>query len=284
MDGRIRIITDGVADIPPHLIQQFNIKVVPIYLMMGQVNHLVGVSADYGWFYRELATSNVIPKTAAPAPEEFLQAYQALVAEGARDIIGLFASSKVSCLYNNALLAAQQVAGATVRVFDTGQVSMGIGWGVLTVAEAVAQGASLVEIERLIAHTCVRSNVFGMLDSPEYLRRSGRVSWAAAKLVSLLQIKPMIVFAAGEARLIGRVRTHQRALQHMVDVVTGLAPLQKLAVLHSHANPAVVARLVEVLSPYAPGNAPLVVEVGPIFGAHIGPGAVGVALISACGP
>jgi fatty acid-binding protein DegV len=123
--------------------------------------------------------------------------------------------------------------------------------------------------------------VLGMLDSPEYLRRSGRVSWAAAKLVSLLQIKPMIAFADGEAKLIGRVRTHQRALQHMVDTVMMMAPLHKLAVLHSHADPAVVTQLSKVLAPYAPETPPLVVEVGPIFGAHVGPGAVGVALVRA---
>ena len=281
MDGQIRIVTDGVADIPPHLVQQFNIKVIPIYLSMGQANHLVGVSAEYGWFYRELLDSNVMPKTAAPAPAEFLQVYQALVAEGARDIIGLFASSKVSSLYNHALLAAQQVTGATVHVFDTGQVSMGIGWVVLLVAEAVTRGASLAEIKALITSACARSTVLGMLDSPEFLRRSGRVSWAAAKLVSLLQIKPMIAFAAGEARLIGRVRTHQRALQHMVDLVMTMSPLQKLAVLHAHADPAIVTQLGEALAPYAPSDSPLVVEVGPIFGTHVGPGAVGVALIHA---
>lgn len=286
MEDRIRIITDGVADIPPHLIQQFNIKVVPVYLMMGQANHLIGVSADYGWFYRELLTSDVMPKTAAPAPAEFLQAYYALVAEGARDIIGLFASSTVSSLYNHAQLAARQLveredSRVTVHVFDTGQVSMGIGWMVLMVAEAVARGASLAEIEALIAYARARSSVLGMLDSPEYLRRSGRVGWAAAKLVSLLQIKPMIAFAGGEAQLIGRVRTHQRALQHMVDTVITIAPLQKLAVLHAHAAPAVVTRLSEALAPYAPDNTPLVVEVGPIFGAHVGPGAVGVALVRA---
>jgi DegV family protein with EDD domain len=281
MDGHIRIVTDGVADIPPHLVQQFNIKVIPIYLAMGQTSHLVGISADYGWFYRELLASDVMPKTAAPAPAEFLQVYQALVAEGARDIIGLFASSKVSSLYNHALLAAQQLTGATVHVFDTGQVSMGIGWVVLMAAEAVARGASLAENTALITSACAHSSVLGMLDSPEYLRRSGRVGWAAAKLVSLLQIKPMIAFAAGEAQLIGRVRTHQRALQHMVDLVMTMAPLQKLAVLHAHADPAVVTQLGEMLAPYAPDNSPLVVEVGPIFGAHVGPGAVGVALIRA---
>lgn len=281
MDGQIRIVTDGVADIPAHLIQQFNIKVIPIYLMMGAVHHLVGVSADYGWFYRELSTTNLMPKTAAPSPEEFLRAYRELVAEGARDIIGLFASAKMSSIYNHALLAAQQLAGATVHVFDTGQVSMGIGWLVLLAAEAVARGASLAEIETLIAYTCARTTVLGMLDSPEYLRRSGRVSWAAAKLVSLLQIKPMITFTAGEAQLIGRVRTHQRALQHMVDTVMAMTPLQKLAVLHAHTDLAVVTRLSAALAPYAPDNSPLVVEVGPIFGAHVGPGALGVALVRA---
>lgn len=281
MTGRIRIITDSVADIPPHLIRQFNIKVVPVYLSMGPVNYLVDGASDYGWFYRELLESTVMPKTAAPAPDEFLQAYRELVDEGARDIIGLFAAAKVSSIYNHAVLAAQDLPDAHVHLFDTGQVSMGLGWLALMAAAAAAGGAEVAEIVSLVKCACMRTTVLGMLDSSEYLRRSGRVGWAAAKLVSLLQIKPMISFADGEAQLIGRVRTHQRAFQSMVDLVMTMAPLEKLAVLNAYADPTAVTRLSEALAPYTPGASPLMVQVGPIFGAHVGPGALGVALVRA---
>ncbi|HOU13192.1 MAG TPA: DegV family protein [Anaerolineae bacterium] len=277
--SRIRIITDSVADIPPELIQRLNIKVVPIHLIMGKQSYLVDGFGDHGWFYRELLQSSVMPTTAAPSPEKFLRMYRELVAEGAEDIIGLFAAANVSSLYDHALLAAQELSGARVSVLDTGQISMGIGWLALIAAEAAARGDSMAEIETLVKAARARTQVFGLLDSLEYLRRSGRVGWATTQVVTLLQIKPMISFADGEARLIGRVRTHQRALQQMVDLVKGLTPLEKLAVLHAHTEPAAVMRLQEALAPYAPEQPPLVVEVGPIFGAHVGPGALGVALV-----
>ncbi|HQE91895.1 MAG TPA: DegV family protein [Anaerolineae bacterium] len=278
--SRVRIITDSVADIPPQFIQQFNIKVVPIHLMMGAATYLVDGRGDHAWFYRELQQqSAVTPTTAAPPPEVFLQLYRELVAEGAEEIIGLFAAATVSSLYDHALIAAREVSGARVSVLDTGQISMGIGWLVLMAAEAAARGASADAIETLVKTARSRTRVFGLLDSLEYLRRSGRVGWATTQMVTLLQIKPLIVFAEGEAQLIGRVRTHQRALQHMVDMVKTLSPLEKLAVLHAHTNAAAVLRLQEALTPYAPEKPPLVVEVGPIFGTHIGPGALGVALV-----
>lgn len=278
---RIRVITDSVADIPPQFIRLLNIKVVPIHLIMEKESYLVDGAGDHGWFYRELMRSVAMPTTAAPSPEKFLRMYRELVAEGAEDIIGLFAAANVSSLYDHALLAAQELSGARVSILDTGQISMGIGWLALIAAEAAARGASISEIEMLVKAARARTQVFGLLDSPEYLRRSGRVGWATTQVVSLLQIKPMISFADGEARLIGRVRTHQRALQRMVDLVKELAPLDRLAVLHAHADSATVMRLQEALASYAPENSPLVVEVGPIFGTHVGPGALGVALVRA---
>ncbi len=279
--SRIRVITDSVADIPPEFIRLLNIKIVPIHLVMGKESYLVDGAGDHEWFYRELMQSPAMPTTAAPSPEKFLRMYRELVAEGAEDIIGLFAAANISSLYDHALLAAQELSGARVSILDTGQISMGIGWLALMAAEAAARGASIDEIETLVKAARARTRVFGLLDSPEYLRRSGRVGWATTQLVTLLQIKPMISFADGEARLIGRVRTHQRALQRMVDLVKELTPLDRLAVLHAHADSATVMRLQEALAPYAPENPPLIVEVGPIFGTHVGPGALGVALVRA---
>ncbi|HOT93121.1 MAG TPA: DegV family protein [Anaerolineae bacterium] len=277
---RVRVITDSVADIPPQLTRQLGIKVVPIHLTLGKTSYLVdGATDDHDWFYRELVQSSVSPKTASPAPEEFLKLYRELISEGAEDIIGLFASANVSSLCDHALLAARELSGARVSVIDTGQISMGIGWLALMAAEAAARGASLEEIEALVKAARGRTQVFGLLDTSEYLRRSGRVSWATTQLVNLLQIKPMIVFAEGEARLIGRVRTHQRALQRMVDLVQTITPLERLAVLHAHTDLRTVMRLRDALLPYAPEVPPPVIEVGPIFGAHVGPGAVGVALV-----
>jgi DegV family protein with EDD domain len=279
--SRVRVITDSVADIPPQFIRQFNIKVVPIHLTMGKENYLVDGAGDHRWFYRELMQSAVLPTTAAPPPEKFLRMYRELVAEGAEEIIGLFAAANVSSLYDHALLAAQELSGARVSILDTGQISMGIGWLALIAAEAAARGASIDEIEMSVKAARARTQVFGLLDSLEYLRRSGRVGWATTQVVTLLQIKPMISFVDGEARLIGRVRTHQRALQQMVDLVKELTPLERLAVLHAHTDSAAVMRLQEALAPYAPEKPPLIVEVGPIFGTHVGPGALGVALVRA---
>ncbi len=277
----IRIMTDSVADIPPHLVEALQIKVVPIYLIMGQNSYLVDGAGNYTWFYETIMQSETSLRTASPSPEKFLQIYRELVDEGAQEIIGLFASANVSSLYNHARIAAHGLTDVRVTLIDTGQISMGIGWLVLLAAEAAARGATRHEIEKLVESARPRTMVFGLLDSTEYLRRSGRVSWATTQLVTLLQIKPLIAFAEGEARLIARMRTPQRAIQHLIAMVKEMGPLERLAVLHAHADPEVVNHLWEALTPCVPENPPPVIEVGPIFGAHVGPRAVGVALVRA---
>jgi len=276
----IRIVTDSVADLPYELIQRFNIKVVPVYVSFGEQHYLDNGTLDREWFYRELAIVSNIPATAAPAPHEFLKVYRQLVDEGAEDIVALFTSASMSSLNNHAMIAAQQVEGARVHVIDTQQVSMGVGWMVVLAAEAIARGVPPADISALIQDVCPRTHVLGVLNAIDHLRRSGRVGWATARLVDVLQIKPIIAFEKGEARLLGRVRTHHRALGRLVTLVRELAPLERLALIHTRASPAFIAQLEQALLPFAPENPIPVIEVGPVFGAHVGPQCLGVALIS----
>ncbi|MBN1487157.1 MAG: DegV family protein [Anaerolineae bacterium] len=279
MNGRVRIITDSVADIPRELVAQFGIKVVPIYVLVGGKSYCDNGSLDRGWFYTQLTQSHVLPSTAAPPPEEFLAAYQELVTEGAEEIIGLFLSGNLSSIDDNALLAARQLEGARVHIIESGQVSMGIGWQVIAAAEAAAQGQTVAEIKKLIYSIRSRTLVFGVLDSLEYLRRGGRVNWATAWLGDLLHIKPLIAFESGEARLIGRVRTHRRALQGLAKRMSEKSSFERIAFLHSCVDTTVVDQFRDLLRDYLPPGPKPVVQVTPVFATHTGPGGVGVAVV-----
>jgi DegV family protein with EDD domain len=279
MGNQIRIITDSVADLPRAIVDQLGIKVLPAYLVLGENSYLDDDTLDHAWFYDELMRLSEAPRTAAPPPDEFLKAYEELAAEGAEDIIGLFAAAKMSSINNHATIAARQFESARTHIIDTEQVSMGIGWLVISAAEAAARGASVEEVCALVENMRSRSRVLGVLDSLEHLRRSGRVAWAVAGTVNLLQIKPMISFAHSEARLVGRVRTRRRALQNLVDLVREAAPLERLAILHSRPDPDAIADLQAALAPYAPEQPLMVVEIGPVFGTHVGPRCLGVAFV-----
>ncbi|HDQ35057.1 MAG TPA: DegV family protein [Chloroflexi bacterium] len=279
MGARIRIIVDSTADLPPALLERWDIVVLPIYLLLEGRSYRDDAALDRARFYEQLAQHRL--KTAAPPPHEFLAAYEALVAAGAEEIIGLFISASLSSIYGNAQLAAQQLEGARVHIVDTGQISMGIGWLAIAAAQAAAEGATASEIVALLEELRQRVLVVGVLESITHLHRSGRVNWATAWVGEILQIKPLIYFYTGEAGLIGKVRTHRRAVQALADWIVALGPLEQVAFLHSHTNPRVSARFQAELTPVLPELTLQPIEVSPVLGVHIGPGGLGVALVQA---
>lgn len=279
MGTRVRIITDGVADLPADVIAQWAIKVVPIHLSIDGRSYRSDTFSDREWLYRNLRRSNGRPQTAAPSVHDFLTAYTELADEGAEDIIGLFLSSGLSSLGTNALLAARQFDGARVHLIETGQVSMGVGWQAWIAARLAAQGLSASEILAQVRPLAARTYVVGMLGALEHLRHSGRVSWAQARFGDMLQIKPLITFHAGEARLLGRVRTHRNALLRIISWVRDAAPLEQLAVLYAQTPPEILEELRMALLSTVPGGEVLLLEAGPVFLTHIGPTGLGVAVV-----
>jgi DegV family protein with EDD domain len=176
-------------------------------------------------------------------------------------------------------LGAEGAESADVTLFDSHQISMGLGFLALTAARAAQAGATVSEIVTTLEATVRRTYVFAMLDTLEYLRRSGRVSWPEFSLGTLLRIKPLLQVYNGHVQSLEKVRTQRRALEHLIQHVAELGPLRELALLHT-ANPQGAERLRDrarelIPEPYAP----VAVEVTPTIGAHVGPGALGFACI-----
>ncbi|MGC9348724.1 MAG: DegV family protein [Anaerolineae bacterium] len=283
---RVGILTDSVADLPRSLIERFQVRVVPAYLMLDGQSYPDDGTLDSEWFYDQLRTGKRQLTTAAPPPGEFLAAYQAMVAEGFEEIVALLTASRVSSLYHHARVAARAFGeeyGSKVRLhlIDTQQVSMGMGWMVVCVGELIAQRVPADEIASRVRHMRDRTRIIGVLDSIDYLRRSGRVGWVAGKVASLLQIRPLIGFYRGEAQLLGRVRTYWRALRAMVERVREMVPLERLAILHSHATTEHIEQLQHWVSEMAPNLEVPIVDIGAVFATHVGPGCLGVALVAA---
>lgn len=279
MGARVRIITDGVADLPAAVIERLAIKVVPVYLSIDGRSYRSDVFTDREWLYRSLQRAEGRPQTAAPSVHEFLMAYTELADEGAEDIIGLFLASGLSSLSTHALLAARQFHGARVHLVETGQVSMGVGWQAVIAAELVAQGLPVAEILSQVQRLAERTFVVGMLGALEHLRHSGRVNWAQARFGDLLQIKPLLTFHAGEARLWGRVRTQRNALLRIVAWMQEAAPVERLALLYAQMPPEVLEDLRAALLPTVVNGDIWMLEAGPIFLTHIGPTGLGVAVV-----
>jgi DegV family protein with EDD domain len=274
----IQIVTDSTCDLPAEVIAQYGIVVVPLYINVAGKGYLDGVEMTREEFYRNLPGYNPAPTTAAASPEKYRQVYESLAQQGAREILSLHISVSLSTVVNTARLAAQQVESIPVTVYDSRQLSLGTGFLVETAARLAAEGRSMGEIIAALDDQVRRSRVFAALDTLEFLRRSGRLNGAVSAMGNLLQVKPLLTMYDGKPG-VERVRTRERATERLLEMLADVGAIERVAIVHTHA-PARVAALREQAAHLLPPGDILAVDITPVIGAHIGPGAVGFACVA----
>lgn len=275
----IRILVDSTCDVPPDVAQRKGITVVPVYINVGDKSYLDGVDLTRQEFYENLPGYDTFPTTAAPAPGAFTAAYQALVEDGATEIISLHIATKLSNTLNAARLGAEEVEGARITMWDTQQLALGSGLQAIVAAEAAEDGCSMQEILTLLEEKREKTRIFAMLDTLEFLRRSGRVSWTEFGLGTLLRIKPIVQVYAGEVTIIDKVRTTKRAIPRLVQLVESYGPIDRIALEYAGSLDTAERLRQEAKDLFPPDLETTFMELTPAIGAHAGPGVVGLGFI-----
>lgn len=276
----IRIVTDSNNDLPQEILEQHGIKVVPLYINVGTDSYLDGVDMSRAEFYEGLPHFARHPTTAVPGVQIFTSAYDTLVAEGATAIISVHISENLSGVMNVARMAGRDYEKVPVTVFDSGNLTLGTGLMALRAAKAAQGGQSAEEIVALLEDQRRRTYCFAALDTLEYLRRSGRLSRLQSRLGSLLRLKPILHMNDGEFEML-RVRTRQKALARVIELVDDLGPLEQIALVHTHDPAGASALQGRASHLFVDEPSPISAEVTPVIGTHIGPGAVGFVCIKA---
>jgi len=276
----IKIVTDSTCDLPEAVVAKHGITVVPLYINVSDQSYLDGVELSRQEFYERLPDYESPPTTAAPGPGVFRQTYERLADEGATEVLSIHVSISLSAVVDVARLGAKETDAVPVTVFDSRQLSLGTGFLVLTAAKAVAEGRSMDEIIPMLKEQISRTHVFAALDTLEFLRRSGRMNRVMAGLGTALQIKPLLKMYDGNPTA-ERVRTRKRAIERLISLLSDLVPLEQVALVHTHAPDRAQDLQQRVQHLFPEGKVPFSVEVTPVIGAHIGPGAVGFACITA---
>lgn len=276
-----RIVTDSTCDIPLETAEEYGILIVPAYINVGDQSYLDGVELSRAQFYEQLPGYKTPPTTAAPSSGAFAEAYKKLAKEGATEIISIHVATSLSGVLNSARLGAEMVEDVVpVIMFDSMQLSMGLGLQAITAAAAANEGKTTAEIIPMLEERRSRTHVFAQLDTLEFLRRSGRVNWAEFGIGTLLQIKPLIHVHNGEVKMRDKIRTSKKALAQMIQYAAELGQLESIALLHTHAADKLETFRQQTKHLYPSNDAPLAVEVTPAIGAHVGPGGLGIACIT----
>jgi DegV family protein with EDD domain len=197
---------------------------------------------------------------------------------GCDQILSIHAAGALTSLLNIARQAADDFAGRVTCV-DSTSLSLGLGFQVLAAAEAAELG--LQAALDAIKSTHKRLQVFAALDTLEYLKRSGRVPATVAMLGGLLRIKPLIELANGEVKAVGAVRTTHQANERMSKILLEGDSLERLAILHTGAEPRArefLNELMQKASQSVPRDI-LMVNVTTVIGTHVGPNGLGFAAV-----
>jgi DegV family protein with EDD domain len=274
----VRIVTDSTCDLPTEFAQRNNIEIVPLHINMGNETLLDGVDISKDQFYQRLPSYDPAPSTAAPGPDTFIQRWHSLAEQGAEAILSLHISESLSATVNSARLAAQQFTRIPVRVMDSSQLSLGLGFLVEKAAQFAQAGQKVDEIIKNLGDLMPRTYVFAALDTLEYLRRSGRMHIAVARFGEIIRLKPLLFMNQGNPSA-HRVRTQKKAIERIHKWLTEYGPFEQLAVVHAG-----VQERAETLRDHANQLLPEleipVVQITPVLGANLGIGAVGYAGIA----
>jgi len=274
MTKKIRVITDSVSDIPAELLAKWNIDIIPCY-----VNYEGGSYADDGKelnrteFYQSIASMKDFPSTAAPPPaiaEEVL----ARAIQGYDHLVSINVAESLSATINNIRIAAKSVDAKRITVLDSETVSMGIGWQALIAAEVAQETGDLDAVVRAAEAVKKHHKLYAAIYTMDFIRRSGRVNNVVDGIGSILQIKTIVnVLEGGKVEAVQRIRTFKKAEEKLAELLKEEGAIDRLAIIHTQ-NEEGARRFIEEHKDLMPQN-PIISEVGPTLGTHIGLNSLG---------
>jgi len=273
----VKIVTDSTADLPPQIVQQLGITVVPAYVRFGEEVYRDGVDISQDEFYQKLVASPIHPTTSQPAPADFADVYSKLSQE-TDEIVSIQVTSKLSGTYNSAL-QGRELAGARCRieVVDSLSVSMGLGLIAVAAARLAEAGEGLQMVMEEVRQAIPNIRLLGVFDTLKYLLRGGRIGRVKALLGSMLNVKPLITMRDGELFPAGQVRTRSKGIERLFELLKNTLNIEEIAIVHS-TTPDEAGSLRERIGSIFDKKRIHVARLGPALGVHGGPGTLILAL------
>lgn len=276
--SNIKIFTDSTSDLPKAWVQQYDIGIIPLYVVFGNEQLRDGVDITPAELYERVSGGGSLPKTAAPSPADFMAAFEPHVKQG-ESILYISLSSALSATYQNALIAAGEFPEASIRVVDSLNLSSAIGLLVMKAVFAAREGKSLDEIVKLLEAVRPQVESEFVIDTLEYLYKGGRCSGVQNLLGSLLNIRPVIKVIDGKMTPAYKVRgKKEKATNQMLQNAlekSGLMDNDLIVVVHSFAEDEAL-RLQKVLQENTNAREVALSTAGCVISSHCGPKTIGI--------
>jgi DegV family protein with EDD domain len=270
------IVVDSTADIPEAPERFPNWRVVPLYVRFGDESFRDYVELAPEAFYARLRLAEESPATSQPTPGDFLAAYEELA--GYERILSLHIAGRLSGTIESARTAAGMLDGDRVRTIDTESASAAIAMLGLAIQRRLEAGTTDDEVDALVERYRHAAGLLFTVDTFQYLVRGGRVGRARGWAGELLNVKPILTIRDGEVVPVKRVRGNRKAFHEFgstFEAGTRDSPDLRVAIAHADAPDRAEALRKMVLQIRPAAEIEVVTMLGPVLGAHAGPGTVG---------
>ena len=278
--SRFAIVIDGTAALPQDLAQTYDVRWLPLYVILNDQRFVQGKELSTEEFYERIKARAVIPETSQPTIQDSLDVYDAAIGDGHRELLVITVATELSGTYSVASTTAQQIGPdrARIEVVDSRSLAGGISLIATAVARLRARGGSFDEAVALARAMAGKVQILAAADTLEYLRRSGRVSGGAALFGTLLSVKPILEVKDGVVSPADRVRTREKAIARLKELIAERTPDGSrihACVLHTN-EPGRARALGDWVQERYHCVEYFLVEAGPVIGARAGPGVVGL--------
>ena len=277
---RVAVVTDSTACLSPAHVAEHAVRVVPLRVTLGARTAVDGVDVSADEVAEALRAGTAV-STSRPSPAEFAATFTRALDAGASHVVSVHLSADLSGTWASAVLAAQDFPHGVVRVVDSRSTAMALGFAVLAAASAAASGASAATVQEAAVAVVDATRTLFYVDTLDHLRRGGRIGTAASLLATTLSIKPLLQVVEGRIVPLEKVRTASKAVARLVELAAAAAGDGPADVAVHHVG---AGERAESLAAAVQAAAPKVrmspvTELGPVVGAHLGPGALGAVVV-----
>jgi DegV family protein with EDD domain len=275
----VKLVTDSTSYIDQSTQKELDITVVNLSVHFPDVS-FDETSVEYDDFYQKIQRDNVIPTSSQPTIGQVCDAFRKIVMSG-DEVLGIFISAQMSGTYESALTAKsiilEEYPHASIEIVDSKTNCMALGLQVVEAAKAARAGKTMEEVMETAEQIRNKVRFYFVPATLEYLIKGGRMGGAAAIIGSILQVRPILFVNDGVTDIFAKVRGTRKAIERILSQLHQDAKaygLKHLLVHHIHderQGHEIAANLSRLYNREVP-----LLSIGPVIGAHVGPGAVGV--------
>jgi DegV family protein with EDD domain len=277
---RFGIVIDGTAALPDDVARAHDIRWLPLYVILNEERFIAGRDLSTADFYERIKAKDVVTETSQPTMQDCLDVYESLMRDGYRETIVITIATELSGTFSVATTTTHQLDRERARfeVVDSRSVAGGISLIATALARLRDRGGSFDDAVALARRLAGKVDILAATDTLEQLRRSGRISNAAALFGSMLSVKPILKVADGVVSPVDRVRPREKAVARLKDLIAAATPNgTRIHACVLHTNDAERARtLGEWVQERYHCVEYFLAEAGPVIAARAGQGVIGL--------